>query len=58
VDPTVLAHELGHACSLPHYGDSNNLMFGRSSAGSLRGSGMSVLQSTILRNNRHVTLTP
>lgn len=26
-DPTIMAHEVGHACSLWHVGDNNNLMF-------------------------------
>ncbi|SFK27024.1 hypothetical protein [Lysobacter sp. cf310] len=54
-DPTVLAHELAHACSLGHVSDPTNLMFGSSGVGQLRGTALSPLQSTLLRNNRHVT---
>ena len=54
-DPTVLAHELGHACSLPHVGDEQNLMFPRSSSGSLRGNSLEAGQASLIRGNRHVT---
>ncbi|ATG89878.1 hypothetical protein [Methylomonas koyamae] len=54
-DPTVMAHEIAHACNLLHVDDQNNLMNPTSSAGSLRGSTITAGQSTLLRNSRHVT---
>lgn len=54
-DATVMAHELGHACSLLHVDDGSNLMNRTSSAGSLRGSKLEAGQVTLLRGNRHVT---
>jgi hypothetical protein len=55
-DPTVMAHEIGHACTLIHVPDNrNNLMSPRSSASSLRGSALAAGQSTLVRNSRHVT---
>lgn len=55
-DPTVLAHEIGHACTLFHVSDNQkNLMFPNSSPGSLRGSALAAGQSTLFRNSRHVT---
>ena len=56
-DPTVLAHELGHACSLLHIDGQENLMFANSSAGAgLRGSHLPPGQTSVLRGSRHVTV--
>jgi hypothetical protein len=56
-DPTVLAHELGHACTLVHTPNQSTLMFGTSSndPGKLRGSYIPPYQVTMLRSSRHVT---
>ncbi|AZI57961.1 hypothetical protein EH165_07210 [Nakamurella antarctica] len=54
-DETVLAHELGHACNLPHHPDKDNLMFPMSSPpADIRGTSMNKLQSAVLHGNRHV----
>ncbi|HEX2044408.1 MAG TPA: hypothetical protein VHF23_02135 [Gaiellaceae bacterium] len=46
----VLAHELGHACGLPHSGDDENLMLPRRMGERLDG-----WQAAVLRGSRHVT---
>lgn len=54
-DETVLVHELGHACNLPHSRDRNNLMFPSSSPpGNLRGHALNKVQAAVLAGNRHV----
>jgi hypothetical protein len=54
-DPTVMGHEIAHACTLIHFDNPNNLMFPTSTAGTLRGSRLTPIQSTLFRNSRHVT---
>jgi Metallo-peptidase family M12B Reprolysin-like len=54
-DPTVMAHELAHAMSLPHVADRNNLMNPTSRSGNLRGSTLEAGQVSLLRSSRHVT---
>lgn len=61
----TLAHEIGHACGLPHdavvaceTGDVTNLMYCRftsPSTGAQRGTNLSPLQRAILRSSPHVT---
>jgi Matrixin len=46
----VLAHELGHACGLPHSDDDENLMLPKS-----MGERLAPWQVAILRGSRHVT---
>jgi hypothetical protein len=46
----VLAHELSHACGLPHSGDEGNLMLPKS-----MGERLAPWQVAILRGSRHVT---
>jgi hypothetical protein len=46
----VLAHELGHACGLPHSGDEQNLMFPR-----VPGTRLAPWQAAVFRSSRHVT---
>jgi Matrixin len=46
----VLAHELGHACGLPHSGDEENLMLPKG-----MGERLAPWQVAILRGSRHVT---
>ncbi len=54
-DETVLVHELGHACNLPHHPDQENLMFPMSSPpGKIRGTSLNGLQTAVLHANRHV----
>lgn len=48
----VLAHELGHACGLPHSDEAENLMLPRSMGEKLR-----TWQVAVLRSSRHVTYT-
>jgi hypothetical protein len=56
-DITVFAHELGHACSLPHLSSKgrDNLMFPTSSPRNLRGLRLTAAQVHVLRSSRHVT---
>lgn len=54
-DPTVLAHELSHACSLLHVDDRTNLMYPTSSSASLRGGHLEPGQTSLFRSSRHVT---
>ncbi|RMD95013.1 MAG: hypothetical protein D6813_01125 [Calditrichaeota bacterium] len=49
-NPECLAHEIGHACTLPHNSEKNNLM--NPTCG---GTKLNKLQKCILRNSRHVT---
>lgn len=50
--PLCLAHEIGHACNLPHHrGDSANLMDPHNCAGKL----LTRSQAVFLRMSRHVT---
>ncbi len=54
-DETVLVHELGHACNLPHHPARDNLMFPTSSPpGNIRGTALNGLQRAVLHANRHV----
>jgi len=54
-DDTVLVHELGHACNLPHHRSQGNLMFPSSSPpGNLRGSELTGWQGAVMHANRHV----
>ncbi|RIJ79080.1 hypothetical protein D1871_00710 [Nakamurella silvestris] len=54
-DESVLVHELGHACNLPHHRSKGNLMFPSSSPpGNLRGSALTGWQGALLHANRHV----
>jgi Matrixin len=46
----VLAHELGHACGLPHSGEEDNLMYAR-----VPGERLASWQAAIFRSSRHVT---
>jgi hypothetical protein len=46
----VLAHELGHACGLPHSSEEGNLMLPRRMGERLR-----TWQVAVFRNSRHVT---
>jgi hypothetical protein len=46
----VLAHELGHACGLPHSGEAENLMLPKS-----MGERLETWQVAVLRSSRHVT---
>jgi hypothetical protein len=46
----VLAHELGHACGLPHVGDEANLMHPKAV-----GERLAPWQIAVLRSSRHVT---
>lgn len=46
----VLAHELGHACGLPHADDDENLMLPKR-----MGERLASWQVTLLRGSRHVT---
>ena len=53
-DPTVLAHELGHALNLPHHRNRENLMFPVSSPpGDIRGTALRGWQAALLQANRH-----
>jgi hypothetical protein len=49
-----LAHEIGHACALPHVVDDDmtNLMYPRVGA---RGTNLSPLQRAVVRSSPHVT---
>jgi hypothetical protein len=51
LDETVLAHELGHACTLLHKSDSSNLMYSKPG----RGQTLTVWQKISVRGSRHVT---
>lgn len=54
-DETVLVHELGHACNLPHHKSKQNLMFPSSSPPTdLRGAELASWQGALLHANRHV----
>jgi hypothetical protein len=46
----VLAHELGHACGLPHSSAEENLMFPR-----VPGERLAPWQAAVFRSSRHVT---
>jgi Matrixin len=46
----VLAHELGHACGLPHSDDQRNLMYAR-----VPGERLAPWQAAVFRSSRHVT---
>jgi hypothetical protein len=46
----VFAHELGHACGLPHSGDQHNLMYAR-----VPGERLAPWQAAVFRSSRHVT---
>jgi len=49
--PSLMAHEIGHACNLVwHSGTQSNLMY----AGSARGDGANWLQKNLFRSSRHV----
>jgi hypothetical protein len=50
-NPTLIAHEIGHACNLWHSGTKSNLMF----ADFDRGDGVKWFQKNLLRSSRHVT---
>jgi hypothetical protein len=50
-NPSTMAHELGHACSLWHSGSKSNLMW----ADADRGDGVKWFQKNLLRSSRHVT---
>jgi hypothetical protein len=50
--PQVTAHEIGHACLLPHDGDSNNLMFASTISATPT---LSNLQIATIRWSRHCT---
>lgn len=58
-DPTVMAHEIGHACNLRHDSDSDNLMNPVSNNAppqtNWRQSKLKAGQVTLLRGSRHVT---
>ncbi|TXI56447.1 hypothetical protein [Mycolicibacterium mageritense] len=52
----TLAHEIGHACALPHDTDMTNLMYRRGSDGrSVRGTNLSPFQRAVVRSSPHVT---
>lgn len=50
--PQVAAHEIGHACLLPHDGDTNNLMFASNIAATPT---LTNLQISTIRWSRHCT---
>ncbi|MEP7294101.1 MAG: hypothetical protein ABI835_20100 [Chloroflexota bacterium] len=55
-DETVMAHEMGHACTLLHTDDKTNLMDGSSSPpNAKRGGNLSPFQAVVVRASRHVT---
>jgi hypothetical protein len=49
--PSLIAHEIGHACNLWHSGSKSNLMYHPSD----RGDGVKWFQKNLLRSSRHVT---
>jgi hypothetical protein len=49
--PSLIAHEIGHACSLWHSGTKSNLMYHPSD----RGNGAKWFQKHLVRSSRHVT---
>jgi hypothetical protein len=49
--PSLMAHEIGHACNLWHSRTQSNLMF----ADSNRGDGVKWFQKNLFRSSRHVT---
>lgn len=49
--PSLIAHEIGHACNLWHSGTKTNLMY----ADSDRGDGVKWFQKNLFRSSRHVT---
>jgi len=49
--PSLMAHEIGHACNLWHSGTKSNLMY----ADSDRGDGVKWFQKNLFRSSRHVT---
>lgn len=49
--PSLMAHEIGHACNLWHSGTKSNLMHAESD----RGDGAKWFQKNLFRSSRHVT---
>ena len=47
---SILVHELGHACGLPHSGAADNLMLPKR-----MGDRLAPWQAAVLRSSRHVT---
>lgn len=50
-NPTLMAHEIGHACNLWHSGSKSNLMYKEHD----RGDGVKWFQKNLFRSSRHVT---
>lgn len=50
-DILVVAHEVGHACGLPHYDDNSNLMYGESPIGR----NLVDFQARLMRSSPYVT---
>lgn len=51
LDPTALAHEIGHTCNLWHSRDPKNLMIGRAPGGDE----VKWFQKNLVRSSRHAT---
>jgi hypothetical protein len=50
-NPTLMAHEIGHACNLWHWGPKSQLMYKHHD----RGDAVRWLQKNFFRSSRHVT---